>query len=57
MTGVVGAVQREVAQGGELGAACATTAGWRRTVGKVTAVSTGSDTASESPITAQTNGL
>ena len=39
-------------------AACATTAGWIRTVGQVTAVSMGSDTASESaPITDHTNGL
>ncbi len=39
-------------------AACATTAGWIRTVGQVTAVSTGSDTASErAPITDHTKGL
>lgn len=39
-------------------AACATTAGWMRTVGQVTAVSTGRDTASDSaPITDHTNGL
>ncbi|CAM5416151.1 hypothetical protein SGLAM104S_06932 [Streptomyces glaucescens] len=39
-------------------AACATTAGWIRTVGQVTAVSIGSDTACESaPITDHTNGL
>jgi hypothetical protein len=39
-------------------AACATTAGWIRTVGQVTAVSTGRDTASDSaPITDHTNGL
>lgn len=39
-------------------AACATTAGWIRTVGQVTAVPRGSDTASESaPSTDQTNGL
>ena len=39
-------------------AACATTAGCVRTVGQVTAVPTGSDTASDSaPITDHTNGL
>lgn len=39
-------------------AACATTAGCVRTVGQVTAVWMGSDTASESaPITDHTNGL
>lgn len=42
----------------DVAAACATTAGWIRTVGQVTAVSIGSDTASDSaPITDQTNGL
>ncbi len=42
----------------EVAAACATTAGWIRTVGQVTAVSTGSDTASEiAPITDHTKGL
>ncbi|CAM5721275.1 hypothetical protein SFUMM280S_01260 [Streptomyces fumanus] len=39
-------------------AAWATTAGWMRTVGQVTAVSIGSDTACDSaPITDHTNGL
>ncbi|MDH6624590.1 hypothetical protein M2271_002394 [Streptomyces sp. LBL] len=39
-------------------ATCATTAGWIRTVGQVTAVSIGRDTASDrAPITDQTNGL
>lgn len=42
----------------QVAAACATTAGWIRTVGHVTAVSMGRETASESaPITDQTNGL
>jgi hypothetical protein len=54
--GVLDRVVRAVVA--DLAAACATTAGCVRTVGQVTAVCTGSDTASESaPSTDQANGL